>query len=159
MPVPRRRPLRRRWSYIDTAGTTIIADPVDRHIPIHGPVVIGIVHESPIDIRHRCIITETPTYPTTADITVTIITTPIIDTAIEPDMWPPITRMPAIQTTGIPPVTGRPKIPDLGRFGPITRHPIISVIFIIRPITGYPDITIHGTWWLRIDRNDRRSDT
>jgi hypothetical protein len=72
-------------------------------------------------------------------------------------MRPPITNMPGIDPAAPTPVTGRPVHPDCRRLIPISRHPIIVTgIIIPGPITRDPDISVHRTRWLHINRNSRR---
>jgi len=142
----------------DPARPAIKADPVDRRIVDDRAVNIGVVNDGSIDIDNSRIIPEMTTYPIAAGKTRTIIPASVIDTAIEADMLPPITGIPGIYPANITPVSGRPKEADLGRFSPITRHPIISIIIIISPVSRNPKITVNRADRLRIYRNDRWPD-
>jgi hypothetical protein len=142
----------------DAARAAIIADPVDRRVVDDGTVHISIVDDRGVDIDYRRIISEMPAYPIAAGKARTVIPASIIDTAIEADMRPPITGIPAIDPTGITPVTRRPKEADLRRFRPISRYPIISIVIIICPVPRDPQISVNRTDWLRIHRNNRRPD-
>ena len=108
MPIPRRHLFLGIRPGIDTAGTTIIADPVLRRIVDHRPVDISIVNDGRIDTGHGRIVPEMTTNPSAAIITGTTITIAIINPAIKSDMGPPVPGMPAIQPAGITPVTRRP---------------------------------------------------
>jgi hypothetical protein len=148
----------RRRPGSDPARPAIIADPVDGCIVYDRAVNIGIVDDRGIDIDHRRIIPEMTTYPITAGKSRTVIPATIVDTAIEADMRPPITGIPAIDPAGITPIAGRPQEADFGGFRPITRHPIISISIVVSPISRNPQITVDRADRLRIYRNNRRPD-
>src|ERR1700722_9743541 len=159
MPVTRSRFLFRRRSRTDPTGAAIITDAVDSSVPDYRAVDIRIVNNGGIDIRHRRIIPESTTNPTTTGISGTEIPATVVDAAIEPNMRAPVSGIPGINPVYITPISGCPQEADFRRLGPITRHPVISIIIIICPISGDPEIPFNRTRWLRINRNDRRPDT
>jgi hypothetical protein len=154
----RSRLLLRRRPRIDTAGTAIITDPVGGGIIHYRTIDISVVNDGGVDIRHRRIIPEMPTYPAAAGISRAEIAASVINAAIEADMRAPISAIPRVDPIYITPITGRPQEADLRRFSPITRDPKISIIIIIRPISRDPQIPVNGTDRLRIDGNDGRPD-
>lgn len=141
---------------IDAAGAAIITDAVNRYIVDYRPVNISVMDDRRIHIGDRRIVTEPPANPTTAGIAVTIIPASIVHTAIEADMRPPITCVPAINSVDVTPITRRPQKANFRWLSPVTRHPKISIIIIIGPVSGDPEIAIDRTGWLRIHWNDRR---
>jgi hypothetical protein len=158
MPVVCSSLFRRRRPGSNPAWPAIIADPIDGCIVYDRAINIGIVDDRGIDIQHRCIIPEMTAYPIPAGKPRTVIPATIVDTAIEADMRPPITGIPAIDPAGITPIPGRPQEADFGGFSPITRHPIISIIIVISPISRNPEITVDWANRLRIYRNNGRPD-
>src|SRR5580658_1635113 len=158
MLVVRSRFFRRSRPRSNPARPAIKTDPVGGCIVYHRAVNVGIVNDRRVDINHRRIIPKVTTYPIAAGKARTVIAASIIYTAIEADMRPPITGVPAIGPANITPITRRPKEPDLGRFRPVTRHPIIPIIIIISPVSRNPQISINRTNRLRIHRYDRRPD-
>jgi hypothetical protein len=92
----------------DTTRASIIADPVNGCIVYDRAVNIGIVNDRRVYIDNRRIISEMTTYPISAGKARTVIPASIIDTAIEADMRPPITGIPAIGPANITPITRRP---------------------------------------------------
>jgi hypothetical protein len=108
MPVTHRRLLMRIRTITDSARSTIIADPVDSHIPDYRSIDIGIMNDRSIDTRHRRIIPETTAIPFPTVISTTTISTAIVDPPIVTYMRSPITGIPSIDPAYIAPITWRP---------------------------------------------------
>ena len=99
--------LRSAWPCLYTTRPAIEARPgvvVDDHRTVN----IRIMDHSGIDTRDGRIVPEMTAIPFPAGITHAPITTPIVDSAIEPYMRTPIAAMPGIYTAGPTPITRGP---------------------------------------------------
>lgn len=137
MTITHRGFLRSIWPCLYTARAAIEARP-GVVVDDHRTVDISIMDHSGIDTRDSRIVPEMPAIPFPAGITHTAISTPIVDTAIEPYMRAPVTGMPGIYTSGPTPITRGPQEAQLGWCRPVTRHPIIPIDIIPGPVTRHP---------------------
>ncbi len=144
-----RRPcLHATGATIETCAAIIVDD--------HCTVDIGIMNHGCIYPGNRSIVTKMAAIPLAPAIPYTTITKPIVNPAIKSNMRTPIAAMPAIGTTGPAPIARSPQKSYGRRRRPVTWHPVISISIIPGPISRYPEIPVHRTKWLLIDRYGRR---
>src|SRR6266567_2935651 len=141
------------WPHVYAAATAIEANSIFPH------VIDGLVVNVNVGDRHiiyAAVVIERAATPVTARVTGAEISISVIDPAVEPNMWSPITGMPSVESTAPPPIPWGPKEARLRRKHPCTRYPVIPA-GSIAPITGGPNVAVARTGWLRINRQCRRT--
>src|SRR5580700_8252468 len=103
--------LGRRFGF--EASGAIKADPVDRNIPNHRPVNVGVVNDRRIHMPNGGVTEKSATFPSAPNETGSKITEPIVNTTVEAEMKPPIPGIPTVMSSYEAPVTWRPKISRL----------------------------------------------
>ena len=141
MPFPNGRLLLRRRTGSNPSGTSVKGSTIVNYRSIvhyDRAVDIGIVYYGGIDIHYGGVIPERSSFPTAPSETGASVSISIVYAAIETDMGSPITCMPSINASGIPPIRRRPQVADHWRAYPNTGYPVISIHIIIGPVTGCP---------------------
>jgi len=154
MLVHRPRFVRRR-PCLHTAGTAIETRPAGI-VDDHGIIDIRIVNDGSIYARNSRVVTEMPAIPLATAIPSAAVTKPIINTAIKTYMRAPITGMPGIDTAAPTPISRGPQKANGRRRRPITGNPVIARIIVPGPVTRHPEITVHRTKRLFVNRYGRR---
>lgn len=102
---------------------------------VHGRVVyndrsvlINVGYVSIVHVHCGAVVVELPAAPFAASKSLTTVAKAVIHAAVEADMWPPITRVPAIVSIAPPPVAGRPEIANRWCRNPGSRNPVITLI-------------------------------
>src|SRR5579864_8934776 len=144
-----------RWTGIDSAAATVVADAVDGDVIDDGLVVN--VNVGDVDVVHGAVVVEMAVPPVSAFIAVAEVSEAIIDSAIKADVWAPVSRMPDIHTATPTPVAGSPEHTHGGRRDPGARHPVVA-IGTVGPIAGRPDIAVAGARGLRVHGQHRWGD-
>src|ERR1700722_19822559 len=101
-------------SGFDTSGA-VKADPVNRDILDHRTVNVGVVNHGRIHMPNGGVAQKFATFPSAPTETGSRITEPIVNTAIEADVRPPIAAMPTIMSSLKSPIARGPKISGLRR--------------------------------------------
>ena len=118
----------------------------------HGPVLEGVVNDGRVNMPDSAVVAENIAGPDTSDEAGSKVTPTVIDSAVKPDMRPPVAVVPGVSAVLPSPKTRGPKQPYYRRFHPDTRNPvIITIIRVPRPITGTPHIPIPRARWLIIN--------
>src|ERR1700674_1231542 len=130
---------------------------IPRVIHDHRPVVY-VRHIGHIHIRDRAVVEKGATSPLTAVEAAAAVSETIVDAAVEADMRPPITRVPAIEAIREGPVARRPQHAHR-RNHPCARDPVVAVVVTPRPITRSPEIARTGTQGLSVHWQRRRTDS
>jgi hypothetical protein len=100
-------------------------------------VYVGYVHiAKTVD---RAVVGKHAAAPETTFVAYAAIAEAVIDAAVIPYMRTPVAGIEQILATNEAPVTWGPQQPDLGRFHPGARHPVIAEL-AIGPVTRGPDI-------------------
>jgi hypothetical protein len=122
-------------------------------------LVVRVVDDRRVHTIDRSVVVEVAAIPISTIVPGAVISEAVIDSAIEADIRPPIAGVPEICPVPPTPIAGSPEEPNLRRFHPCAGNPVIvSTIRIPSPITGCPNITIAGTHWLGVDRENRGRD-
>jgi hypothetical protein len=153
VPLTLRVLLLRRRTPRDPAFASVVTHPIhDRRIVDDG-LVIHVVNIGDVHIRHRPVVEEAIVIPSSALETITEITEPVVDAAIETDLRSPIALMKKEHTPLPAPPRRGPQEAYFRSQNPGARHPkIVSVVVIPRPITWRPYVALAGAKRLLIDR-------
>ena len=92
------------------------------------------------DIRDGPVIEELVSAPLATGKSDAGISEPIVNTAVEPNVRPPISGVPDIQSAAPAPISGRPQHSDRRHY-PRSRHPVVAAVIVPSPITGRPHIS------------------
>src|SRR6516165_211418 len=139
----------------DPAVASVVADAV--HVVVDHGGVVNVVNIGDIYIVHRTVVIEVPVVPTSALISVTEISEPVVDSAIETDLRTPVADMPDKRGSAPSPPSRSPQKADRRCQHPSSWHPVITV-GAPSPIARHPYIARIWANWLRIDGYGRRPD-
>jgi len=95
-----------RWTRFNPALSAVVTD-ISRVVHDHG-LVVNIRDIGDADIGDRAVVVEIPSSPFAAHKSHSGITESIINAAVKPNMRPPISRVPSVESATPSPVTGRP---------------------------------------------------
>jgi hypothetical protein len=87
--------------------TAVVTDPWAA-IVIHHRDVVGVMNNGGIHVGDGGVVGKVPAVPAATVIARAVITTAVVDAAVEADMRPPVTAMKHIEATGVPPIGGGP---------------------------------------------------
>jgi hypothetical protein len=146
---------RRRRTGRNSTTAAVIADVVVRCIVNYG-FIVNIVHARHVDVIHRAVIVERSVIPISALVADAAIAEAIVDAAVKPYIFTPVTAMPGVHVISPTPITRSPEKANLGSHHPGSRNPEVTFISI-RPVAGRPYITIAGSHWLHVHRQSWRS--
>src|SRR5208283_5640855 len=142
----------RRWLCGDSTLAAVIADTVNRRVIDHRRVV-NIVNVGDIDVVHRSVVIELAVVPASAFVAMAEISVTVSDAAVEANLRPPIALIEKESVTTPTPVRRSPEIANLGNQYPCARNPVVvSVIIVIGPVAGGPDVPLAWAKRLRINR-------
>src|SRR5580704_16810861 len=138
---------------VDSARAAVKAgvNVVHNHCP-----VVGVMNHGRVYVHHSRVVGEVSTLPASALEADSAISKPIINPAVEADMWAPVAAVPAVAATRPAPVTRRPQKAEAWCHHPYPRHPEIPRI-TVTPIPRRPKVTIARANGLLVNRNRRRS--
>src|SRR5579862_209200 len=157
MPFVFRGLLLPRRPCVDSALATVVAHTIFR--PVYDRFVIDVVNIDDIHIRHRPVIEEMIVIPSSACEAVSKVAKPVVDAAVESDVWPPIASMEHIHSVGPTPIGRGPQEADFRGLDPSTGHPVVvGVVLAPGPIARRPNVAISGAHRLLVNGQRRRSD-
>src|SRR5579863_4285316 len=146
--------LLRRWTGFYSALSA-----VKRNVRIvvhdHRVVHIDIPDHGGIHVHDGGVVEEGASTPLSAIKTGAKVSEPVIDAAIEANVWTPVAGIPEIKTVIPTPISGRPQETRLRRFHPGARHPVVSIVVVIGPVAGNPHEALARTNGLLIHRKRR----
>src|SRR5215475_7127745 len=109
-------------------------------------------------MHNRGIVVEAIVLPTAALKSISEISVPIVDSAVEANVRSPISGVPQEGAAAPTPISWRPQISRLRRQHPRARHPVVAVIVVVRPKSWRPDISFAGANRLFINWDCRRAE-
>jgi len=138
----------------DAAAAAVVADVrvVDHDIPL-----INVVYDRDVYIVDTAVIEKIAAAPVAAGVADAGITETVVDAAVEADLRSPVAGVPDVGAAIPAPVARRPEKSNRGRFDPSSRHPKISAIIAVAPISGRPDVTRFRANGLRVNGQGGRS--
>lgn len=127
----------RRRSDRDPAVPAVVAHAV--FIDVGYLSVVDVVNIGDVHVIDCAVVIKPVMVPMSAFVAMAIIAKAISDSAVEPNLRPPIAVMEEEAAVVPSPVAGRPKKTNLWRFNPCARHPVIvAETRIVGPIAGNP---------------------
>ena len=148
--------LLRRGPRFDTASTAVVAHACFGDIGHRR--VVGVVNYGGVYVSDICVVGKVTTFPATPFITDTAVAEAVIDATVEANLRPPISFMENECTSAPAPIPRGPKEADLWRFYPCTRHPVISILIVISPVAGSPQVALGRADWLHVNGKCRRAE-
>ncbi len=146
----------RRGPSAESARTAIVADAIHR-VVVHHRTAVDIGDIRHIDIGYRPIIEEAPAPPFPPFEAPAVVSEPIIDAAVEANVWSPVSGMPKERASTPAPIAWSPKHGRRRRHHPSSGHPEVAVVGIVSPIARRPHVARAWTNRLRIDRQRWRT--
>jgi hypothetical protein len=139
--------LSRCGASLNPTASAVEADPAFVVVvPYHRAVLIGVVDHRRIYMHHGSVVVEVVSLPAPAVEAFAVIPIPVIDAAIEANLWAPVAVVPRIAPVVPTPVAGRPQQTGLRRRNPGSRNPVVVVV-APGPVAGAPQII-----WIRANR-------
>src|ERR1022692_1068696 len=134
-----------RWTRVDPARASVVADPVHRSTVDHCGVV-NVVNTGDAHIIHGAVVVELSALPTSTLIALTKVPIAVTDPAIKTYLRTPVAVIENITVAAPTPVSRSPEQTDFGSHDPRSRHPVVVVeVAAVSPVPGRPQITIAGT--------------
>jgi hypothetical protein len=130
---------------------------------VHGGVVhddrlvIDVGNIGDVHVGHVAVVVEVASAPLATVETFTGIAEPIVDAAIESDVWTPVAAVKKVEAFVPSPPARSPEHAN-GSDHPCARNPVVAVVIVPGPIARRPEIARSGTEWLRINRQGRWPD-
>src|SRR5579864_335364 len=147
-----------RRARIDPTAAAVVAHAVHGGVVDHGRVV-NVVNVGHVHIVHRTVVEEPVVVPTSTFVAISEVAETIIDPAIETDSRAPIALMKQKSIATPTPIPRSPEEAGFRRQHPRAGYPVvISVIVIVGPVAGRPDITLGGAKRLFVHRQGRWAD-
>lgn len=103
------------------------------------------------DVVNGSVVKECSVVPISG-ITDSDVTEPVVNSAIESDLRAPVTLIKNEDAIGPAPITWGPEEARIGNHYPRTRNPKISIVAVVGPISGRPDVAIGGAQRLVANR-------
>src|SRR5579864_1535271 len=116
--------------------------------------VINIGHVGDAAVGDGAVVVEVSSVPLPAGKSHAGITESVINSAIEANVRPPVSRVPDIESPAPSPITWRPQHADR-RHHPGTRNPVVAVVVVPSPVARRPEIAWAGADGLRVNRQRR----
>ena len=138
----------------DAAAAAVVADVgvVDDDIPL-----INIVYDRDVYIVDAAVIEKIAAAPVAAGVADAGITETVVDATVEADLRSPVTGVPDVGAAIPAPVARGPEKSNRGRLDPSSRHPKISAIIAVAPISRRPDVAGFGANGLGVNGQGGRS--
>src|ERR1051326_4149164 len=149
------RLFRRCWPGADATISTVIADMIYGGVVDHS-LVVDIVNIRDIYVIHRTIVVEGAVVPISALIAGATVAISVVDSAIEANMWTPVTGIPGIVISIPTPISRGPEHARGGGHHPSAGHPEIALI-TISPVARRPQIAVSWNLGLRVNGKGGRS--
>src|SRR5467141_1327524 len=147
-----------RRTCIDTTAAAVVADAIHGPVVDHGRVV-NVVNVGYVHVVHRTVVEKPVVLPTPAFVAIPKIPETIIDRAVETDSRTPIAFMEQKSVAAPAPITRCPEETGFRRQYPCAGHPVvISVVVIVGPVTGRPDVTLGRAKGLLVHGQGRWAD-
>jgi hypothetical protein len=148
--------LRRRTRF-DTTIAAVVADASSVIFDDCG--VVGIVDDRFVHPIYGFIVEEVPIVPAATFVTASAVTVAIVNAAVKSDMFSPIAFMVDERASVVrTPVARGPKVSRLRSFDPRSRHPVVTIVIVVGPVTGSPDIAVVRANGLLVNRKSRRAE-
>jgi len=172
--ISRRRsplfPLRRRWRVVVLAhgrlflrsgprghtARAVKARVAHRHVPNHSAIDVGVVNHGGVHVHDRGVIAEDVPGPHAAYEPDSRIAEAVIHAAVKAHLRSPVTLRPSVDPVVPAPVARRPQQSRFRWRHPNSVHPVVARVLAPRPVPGLPQVALHRTWRLHVDRQHRR---
>src|SRR5215469_4654428 len=105
-------------------------------------------------VRDRCVVIVLVASPGAAVKACAGIAESVVNAAIKPNGWSPVTRIPDVEAVYEAPISRRPQQSDFRRQNPSAGNPVIADVVAVGPIPRHPDVAGSRTDWLGIDRQE-----
>src|SRR6202011_5161991 len=140
----------------NAAVTPVVADMVHGGVVHDNGLVVDVGNVCNGHVGHVAVVVEVASAPLAAAETFTGIYEAIVNAAGEADVRAPVAAMKNVEAF-VPSPPSRSPEHSHGSDHPGSRHPVVAVIVVPRPIAGRPEIAGSGTDRLRINREGGRS--
>jgi hypothetical protein len=127
------------WSSHRASVPAVVTHPIHGRVVVHHGRVVGVMDDRCVHICDRAVIVVNSASPVPARESHACVSKPIVNAAIESNVWSPVARVPQIGSSAPTPITWSPQQSHRRRHHPRSGNPVIVVISI-RPITRSPDI-------------------
>src|SRR5690242_7267388 len=95
------------FPHLNTMRPTVEADAI--HVVHHHRPVVVVVNHRHVDVGHGAIVDKLSPAPFAAPETHAGVAVPVINSAVEPDVWSPVAAMPNVNAFRKAPISGSPK--------------------------------------------------
>src|SRR5579863_3719470 len=157
VPLARVPFLLRRWAIVEATLAAVVRDAGTIFLNDRRP--IRVVNDRLVHMHDRGVVEEVIILPTSAFKSISEVSKSIVNSAVETDVRSPISAVPEKCAAAPAPPARRPQKSWLRRQHPRSRHPVIPVNVVVRPITRRPQISISRANRLFINRNCGRTET
>ena len=125
---------------IDSAGSSVVADPVHCNVIDDGSVV-GVVNVHNVHVVDRAVVVKVAAVPISTFIAIAGVTESVIDATVETPtlVRSPISDVPDVGRAAPAPITWSPEVSHYGSNHPRARYPVVAVR-TISPVTRSPDV-------------------
>jgi len=133
---------------------SIEARAVVRGVIVRDRCVVNVVYHGRVHVRDSFVVIVLVASPGAAVKACVGIAESVVNAAIKPNGWSPVTRIPDVEAVYEAPISRRPQQSDFRRQNPSAGNPVIADVVAVGPIPRHPDVAGSRTDWLGIDRQE-----